>query len=44
MTNQGLLKIAQEDREGKFGYVYAVSGPGNFFEFLFFINVIRSFA
>jgi len=31
MTNQSLLKIAQEDREGKFGYVYAVSGPGWFF-------------
>lgn len=30
MTNQGLIKIANEDREGKFGYVYAVSGPGEF--------------
>lgn len=30
MTNQGLAKIAHEEREGKFGYVYAVSGPGKF--------------
>lgn len=25
-----LKKIADEDRESKFGYVYAVSGPGKF--------------
>ena len=26
-----LKKIADEDRESKFGYVYAVSGPGKHF-------------
>lgn len=28
MASRGLPKIVNEHREGKFGYVYAVSGPG----------------
>lgn len=28
-----LPKIANEEREAKFGYVYGVSGPGTFFNF-----------
>lgn len=27
---QKLPKIKDQDKEGIFGYVYAVSGPGNF--------------
>jgi hypothetical protein len=27
-----LKRIADEERESKFGYVYAVSGPGNHFD------------
>lgn len=27
---QELNKISDEEREGKFGYVYAVSGPGEY--------------
>lgn len=30
MADRDLAKLAHEDREGKFGYVYAVSGPGKF--------------
>ena len=38
-----LRKIADEDRESKFGYVFAVSGPGKLFflQFILQANLIK---
>lgn len=43
MSNQGLSKISNEERESKFGYVYAVSGPGQYTIYFFkkFINAFN---
>lgn len=35
MPEHNLNRIADEERESKFGYVYAVSGPGKSILFLF---------
>lgn len=42
MTKDTMPTIGDEERESKFGYVYAVSGPG-LYNFAFFLNYIYFF-
>ena len=37
-----LPKIKDEESEGKFGYVYAVSGPGMVVDIYFIFNLLSS--
>lgn len=42
--SKGLKTIANEEQEGKFGYVFAVSGPGKYFIPAYYSGCSRDYA